>query len=218
MSMADRDPSTSGYDWSARVRTTTVEALRYSRFVVLMKRILALGAFLIIAAVLAFFFVQRMPRQLQMSYERLGRVKNDLAMMKPRLAGTDSKGNPYVITADRAVQDVNNPKKATLQNLEADISMEKGNWINARAKAGMVDMSTGQLELYNGIDVFTAKGYELHSNSASANLKKSMIHGHETVTGQGPDGTLRADRFHADRDTDTLTLSGHVHMTLYGSK
>ena len=52
MSMAaDRDPST-GYDWSARVRTTTLEALRYSRFVVLMKRILPLGAFLIIAAVL----------------------------------------------------------------------------------------------------------------------------------------------------------------------
>ena len=51
MSMvSDRDPAT-GYDWSARVRTTTVEALRYSRFVVLMKRILALGAFLIIAAV-----------------------------------------------------------------------------------------------------------------------------------------------------------------------
>jgi len=215
---ADRDPSTSGYDWSARVRTTSVEALRYSRFVVLMRRILALGAFLTIAAVLAFFFVQRMPRQLQMSYERLGPVKNDLTMMKPRLAGSDSKGNPYVITADRAVQDIHNPKKATLQNLEADISLDKGNWINARARAGLVDMSTGQLELYHGIDVFTAKGYELHSNSASANLKQNMIHGHETVTGQGPDGTLRADEFHADRDTDILTLNGHVRMTLFGSK
>ena len=40
MSMAsDRDPPS--YDWSARVRTTTMEALRYSRFVVLMKRVLA---------------------------------------------------------------------------------------------------------------------------------------------------------------------------------
>jgi len=219
MSMAaDRDPSTTGHDWSARVRTTSMEALRYSRFVVLMKRILALGAFLTIAAVLAFFFVQRMPRQLQMSYERLGRVKNDLTMVKPRLAGSDSRGNPYVITADRAVQDAQNPKKATLQNLEADIALDNGNWINARAKAGLVDMTSGQLELYNGIDVFTAKGYELHSNSASANLKQNMIHGHETVTGQGPDGTLRADEFQADRDTDILTLTGHVRMTLFGSK
>jgi lipopolysaccharide export system protein LptC len=218
MSMAsDRDPAT-GYDWSARVRTTTVEALRYSRFVVLMKRILALGAFLIIAAVLAFFFVQRMPRKVQMSYEQVGRVQNDLTMMKPRLAGSDSKGNPYVITADRAVQDARDPKKAVLQNIEADLTLDKANWINARAKSGLVDMTTGQLELYGGIDVFTANGYELHSASASANMKQSVIHGHEPVTGQGPSGTLRADEFHADRATDILTLSGHVQMTLYGNK
>jgi lipopolysaccharide export system protein LptC len=218
MSMvSDRDPAT-GYDWSARVRTTTVEALRYSRFVVLMKRILALGAFLIIAAVLAFFFVQRMPRKVQMSYEQVGRVQNDLTMMKPRLAGSDSKGNPYVITADRAVQDARDPKKAVLQNIEADLTLDKANWINARAKSGLVDMTTGQLELYGGIDVFTANGYELHSASVSANMKQSVIHGHEPVTGQGPSGTLRADEFHADRATDILTLSGHVQMTLYGNK
>lgn len=218
MMAAERNPPGTGYDWSARVRTTTMEALRYSRFVVLMKRVLALGAFLIIAAVLAFFFVQRMPRQLQLAYEHLGRVQNDLTMVKPRLAGSDSKGNPYVITADRAVQDAHNPKRAVLKNLEADLSLDKGNWINARARAGLVDMSTGQLELYNGIDVYTATGYELHSRSASANLKQSIIHGHDTVTGQGPDGTLRADQFHADRATDILTLSGHVRMTLFGSK
>jgi lipopolysaccharide export system protein LptC len=217
MSMA-ADPHTSGFDWSARVRTTSVEALRYSRYVVLMKRLLSLGAFLIIAAVLAFFFVQRMPRQLQMSYEKLGRIENDLTMVKPRLAGADAKGNPFVITADFAVQDAHNPKKADLKNLEADLTLDKQNWINARAKSGMVDMNTGQLELRDGIDVFTATGYELHSNSASANLKQNIIHGHEPVTGQGPEGRLRADEFHADRATNILTLSGHVHMTLKGTK
>ena len=30
MSMVQRDPSVPGYDWSARVRTTALEALRYS--------------------------------------------------------------------------------------------------------------------------------------------------------------------------------------------
>ena len=217
MSMA-ADPPTPQFDWSARVRTTPVEAVRYSRYVALMKRLLSLGAFLIIATVLAFFFVQRMPRQLQVSYERLGRIENDLTMVKPRLAGADAKGNPFVITADSAVQDADNPKRADLKNLEADLTLDKQNWINARAKAGMVDMNTGQLELRGGIDVFTATGYELHSNSASANLKQSVIHGHEPVTGQGPEGRLRADEFHADRATNILTLSGHVHMTLIGAK
>jgi len=219
MSMtADKDPTTRGYDWSARVRTTALEALRYSRFVALMKRVLSLGAFLIIAAVLAFFFVQRLPRQLQMSYERLGHIENDLTMVKPRLTGADSKGNPFVITAATAVQDAHNPKKASLTNLEADLAMDKQNWLNARARNGMVDMTSGQLELGGGIDVFTSTGYELHSKSASANLKQSVIHGHDPVTGQGPDGTLRADEFHADRATSILTLSGHVQMTLLGTK
>ncbi len=217
MSMAS-DPSHQGFDWSARVRTTTVEAVRYSRYVALMKRLLSLGAFLIIAAVLAFFFIQRLPRQTQLSYEQLGRIENDLTMVKPRLAGADAKGNPFVITADFAIQDAHNAKKADLRNLEADLTIDKQNWINARAKAGMVDMNTGQLELRDGIDVYTATGYELHSNSASANLKQNIIHGHEPVTGQGPQGKLRADEFHADRATNILTLSGHVHMTLVGSK
>jgi lipopolysaccharide export system protein LptC len=212
------DPHTPGFDWSARVRTTAHEAMRYSRYVVLMKRLLSLGAFLIIAAVLAFFFVQRMPRQLQMSYERLGHIENDLTMVKPRLAGADTKGNPFVITADSAIQDAHNPKKASLKNLEADLTLDNQNWINARARTGMVDMNTGQLELSGGIDLFTATGYELHSNSASANLKQSIVHGHEPVTGQGPDGTLRADEFHADRTTNILTLNGHVHMTLTGTR
>ena len=216
MSMAV-DPHTRRYDWSARVRTTTVEALRYSRFVALMKRLLSLGAFLTIAAVLAFFFVQRMPRQLQMSYERLGRIENDLTMVKPRLTGADAKGNPFVITADSAVQDAGNAKKASLKNLEADLTLDNHDWISARARSGMVDMAAGRLELSGGIDVFTATGYELHSNSASANLKQSVIHGHETVTGQGPQGTLRADEFHADRATNILILSGHVQMTLAGT-
>jgi lipopolysaccharide export system protein LptC len=219
MSMAaEQNPPEPSYDWSARVRTTTLEALRYSRFVALMKRVLSLGAFLVIAAVLAFFFVQRIPRQLQMSYERLGHIKNDLTMVKPRLAGADAKGNPFVITAESAVQDAHNPKRARLKNLEADLALDKGNWINARARTGMVDMGTGQLELRGGIDVFTATGYELHSNSASANLKQSIIHGHEPVTGQGPQGDVRADEFHADRTNNILTLSGHVHMTLLGTR
>jgi lipopolysaccharide export system protein LptC len=218
MNMDAKPDPAARYDWSARARSTTMEALRYSRFVVLMKRLLALGAFLIIAAVLAFFFVQRLPRQLQMSYERLGHVENDLAMMKPRLTGTDSKGNPYVITAETAVQDAHNPKMASLKHLEADLALDRGNWVNARAKSGIVDMATGKLELFGGIDVFSDNGYELHSRSASADLKQSVIHGHEQVTGQGPDGTFRADRFHADRASSLLTLSGHVQMTLFGNK
>ena len=213
-------PQPSGYDWSARVRTTALEALRYSRFVALMKRLLSLGAFLIIAAVLAFFFVQRMPRQLQMSYERLGHIENDLAMVKPRLTGADAKGNPFVITADcRGPGCPQSQDAPACKNLEADLTLDKQNWLNARAAHGHgrhghrpagADRRHRCLHRPPAMSCTPAAPRPISS--------RASIHGHEPVTGQGPQGTLRADEFHADRATNLLTLSGHVHMTLIGSK
>ena len=49
------------HDWSARARSTALDALRYTQFVGVMKRALSSAAFAVIFAVLAFFFVQRQP-------------------------------------------------------------------------------------------------------------------------------------------------------------
>src|ERR1700722_9788576 len=107
------------HDWSARARSTALEALRYTQFVGVMKRALPAAAFAVIAAVLVFFFVQRQPARLSMTYEKMGHIENDLAMIKPRLTGADGKGNPFVVTADAAIQDAKNPKRARLRQIEA---------------------------------------------------------------------------------------------------
>jgi lipopolysaccharide export system protein LptC len=206
------------HDWSARARTSALEALRYTQFVGIMKRALLVAAFAVISAVLAFFFLARQPAKVSMGYERLGHVENDLAMIKPRLTGQDAKGNPFVITANQAVQDAKNPKRASLTKVEADMTLDKNGWINANAARGTVDMAAGALELNGGINVFSDRGYELHTNSASVDLNKGVVHGHEEVTGHGPLGDLRADQFHFDRDSKILTLDGHVHMTIVGTR
>jgi lipopolysaccharide export system protein LptC len=207
-----------GHDWSARARSTALEALRYTQFVGIMKRALPTAAFAIIVAVLAFFFVQRQPARLSMTYEKLGTLKNDLTMTKPRLTGVDDKGHPFVITAEAATQDAKNPKLARLTKVEADLALDKGGWLNADAARGWVDMAAGKLEVSGGINVFSDAGYELHTSAASVDLNRGVVHGHETVTGQGPSGTLRADQFHYDRREGLLTLQGHVHLVMTGRK
>jgi len=206
------------HDWSARARTTAVEALRYTQFVSVMKRALPVAAFAIIAAVLAFFFVARQPARLTMTYEKMGSLENDLAMINPRLTGADGNGNPFVITADAAIQDAKNPQRARLTKVEADLALEGQGWLNATAGGGMVDMDAGALELSNGISIFSDTGYELHSNGASLDLKKWVVHGHDEVTGQGPLGTLRANQFHFDRGSNQLVLEGDVQMTFVSAK
>ena len=200
-------------DWSARARSTALQALRYTQFVGVMKRALPAAAFAVITAVLAFFFIQRQPAKLAMTYEKMGTLQNDLTMTKPRLTGVDQKGNPFVITAEAAVQDAKNPKRARVTKVEADLQTAKG-WVNANAGDGMVDMVAGLLELSSGIAVYADTGYELHSQSASVDLKRGIVHGHNEIHGQGPSGTMRADQFHYDRAAGLLTLQGHVHMVI----
>ena len=201
-------------DWTARTRESALGAVRYSRFVALMKRVLPISAAVLIAAVIAYSLVPRQTDKMTFAWERLGTVDNDLTMIKPRLSGTDHNGNPFVITADAAVQDRSNIRRATLQNVQADLTLDKGRWLNATAVKGFIDMDKNWLELSGGIAVFSDDGYELRSARVNVDLKKGLFHGPTVVTGHGPAGTLRADTFEVDRTTSRLVLQGHVHMTI----
>ena len=58
-----RDQAEPRRGWSAHVRSSSLDALRYTQFVGVMKRALPAAAFAVIAAVLAFFFVARQPAE-----------------------------------------------------------------------------------------------------------------------------------------------------------
>lgn len=211
-----RAAARTGRDWTARTRDTALSALRYSRFVTVMKRALPVTAAALIAVVIAYALIPRPSDKMSFAYERTGMVDNDLAMLKPRLTGADHEGHPFVITADAAVQDGANVRRATLKNVQADLALDKGRWLNATAVKGFIDMNKGRLALGGGIAVFSDDGYELHTASADVDLKKGTMKGPSLVTGQGPTGTLRADRFEIDRKTERLVLTGNVHMILVG--
>ena len=202
-------------DWTARVRETALDAHQYTRFVSLMKRALPLAASLLIATVLIFSFIPRQSDKISMAYQQLGRINNDLAMIKPRLSGTDTKGNPFVVTADIAVQDARNTRRARLRNIEADMSIDRQRWLNASATTGLYDMDEGSLVLDDGISVYSDSGYELHTKSGHVDLKTGIVRGQREVQGQGPLGTFRADHFELQRASRKILLDGNVRMTMY---
>lgn len=204
-------------DWTARTRDTALNALRYSRFVNVMKRALPIAAGAIIAIVIIFALLPRQSDKVSFAYESMGRIDNDLAMLKPRLTGSDQKGNPFVITADAAIQQGANTRRVLLKKVEADLTLDKNRWMNAEATQGLVDMEKGALTLTGGISIYSDDGYELHTAAANVDLKKGIFKGPGEVTGQGPMGTLRADTFELDRLTKQIVLHGHVHMTINAS-
>ncbi len=205
-------------DWTEKRRTTAKEALRYTRFVTLMKRLLPIAAVALLASVIAYSVTPRRLEKLSVTMQQSGNLANDLTMTKPRFTGTDGKGNPFTVTAAEAVQDPKNRHRAQLRQVEADMQFDSRNWLNATAGNGAFDIDAGILKLTGGISLFTDSGYELHTASADVFLKTNIFEGAQQVTGHGPFGSLRADSFHFDRLKRLVKLNGHVHMVMYPKK
>lgn len=227
-------------DWAVRARTTVHDAKRYTRFVGIMKRVLLVIVAALLLAVLAYSLQPRDTKQYAMTFERLGHVANDLAMLKPRLMGTDSDGSPFVVTAATAVQDPHDVHRAHLSDVEADLSGKGGTWYNLNAPHGFLDTSAQKLWLDGKLALYSDGGYELHTDAAFIDLApscdangnpppgkprktdkpkprcaKTTIIGNDEVKGQGPFGTMRADRFHVVKALKHIYLDGHVRMVLY---
>ena len=212
-------PIRSRTEWAVQRRASATEVRRYSRFVVIMKRILPLAAAALIAAVVAYSLQSRQPDQTKMAltFEELKIDKNDLAMIKPNLTGTDSSGNPFVVTADEAHQYPHSPNRALLDNVEADLTLHDGNWLNATAPHGLLDAphpanqkcakttcpANQMLDMWGPIAVFSDNGYEVHTTIAHVDMSNGIVRGNKYVRGQGPMGSFYADSF-------VFKFQGHV--------
>ncbi|MBI3677196.1 MAG: LPS export ABC transporter periplasmic protein LptC [Proteobacteria bacterium] len=201
-------------DWAARARTNVTDAQQYTRFVGIMKRVLLFAAGGLILAVVIYSVLPREQSEWTITTQEITKIKNDLAMVKPKLTGADSAGNPFVITADKAVQLGRNARRANLYNVEADMTLKDGGWMNASAAKGLLDANKRTIALSGAIAVFSDQGYELHTDLADVDLNKGLVRGDHMVSGQGPLGTLRADRFTIQRSNKQVQLIGNVHMTI----
>jgi lipopolysaccharide export system protein LptC len=205
--IGQKPPPRSRLDWNVRSRTTVGEAQRYTRFVGVMKRVLFGLALLLLGAVIAYGLQPRQQQKMTMIFEKMGMVSGDLVMLKPKLNGIDSDGNPFVVTADSAVQNPKNLRQATLKNVEADVNLKSGRWLNLTAPHGKLDSDAKTLQLWGAIAVFTDDGNEMHTNLAYVDLVKGVVVGPHHVTGQGPQGTYVADRFRIERLNDPCNKS-----------
>ncbi|MGN6517300.1 MAG: LPS export ABC transporter periplasmic protein LptC [Rhizomicrobium sp.] len=200
-------PQRGKFDFSARSRSTIDDAERYTRFVNIMRRALLLAGLILIGLVIGYALMPRQNQRLAMTFDKMGIVAGDLSMTKPKLHGTDSEGNPFTVTADRATQNPKNLRQAKLYDVQADISLKDGQWLNASAPRGFLDANTRQLWLNGAIAVFTDQGYEMHTDLAHIDLAKGIAYGPHHVKGQGPSGTFVADRFRIDKLTDPCARS-----------
>jgi lipopolysaccharide export system protein LptC len=203
--------------WRISPRATLLSARRYSVFVKFMKGALPMAALALGIAVLVYALQPRDTGRLAMTFERLGRVDNDLAMIKPRLSGVDDEGMPFVLTASRAIQETRGSDRIRLEDVAAEVSLKDGTPLHVTAAKGVVDTKTHVLEVSGGMRLLSADGYDVRTATAVADLKAGTVHGERGIDARGSFGHITAQRFALNRESRQLRFSGNVQMVINGN-
>jgi lipopolysaccharide export system protein LptC len=185
----------------------------YDRIVFLLKRILPAAALLLFAMLVLLPFLNKREVSFLLSRDSIEKTPEVLRMEKPSYRGLDSKGRPFVLTAERAIQNSSEEALVELQKLTANIATAAGA-ATLTSELGAFDLKREQLRISGGISVSRADGYRFQAQSAVLDLTSRMAWGVEGVSGDAPLGLFRARKFQVNVETGTVTFSGGTKLRI----
>lgn len=172
-----------------------------------------LGAF-VVAAMVMYAWFNDTRQNFTLQFSSVG--QNDAGqttMAKPHLQGVDANGQPYNIQADEGVQI--DRDHLSLKEINGDITLKDGRWLNLQAKLGSASMAEKTLGLEGGVHVYSDMAYEFHTEAAMIRMETTMVESKLPVNGQGPFGTLKANRFTLNWHSKEAVFTGNVHVVLF---
>jgi lipopolysaccharide export system protein LptC len=202
---------------SVNPRAVLQNAWRYSVFVWIMKAMLPVIALGLGVAVLSYVLQPREQGRPVVTFEDVGKIENDLAMVKPELSGADKDGLPFRVTATSAVPESLGAERIRLEGVDATIALKSGGTMHVTAVQGIADTKKQLLDVSGGIHLTTDDGYDVRTESASADLAAGTIRGDQPITASGRLGTITARRFTFDKEKGEIRFMGNVRTLVYGA-
>jgi lipopolysaccharide export system protein LptC len=150
------------------------------------------------------------PKSGSLSFSSVSIDGTKIAMARPRLAGFRNDGQPYVLTAERALQDVKHPTVAELQELVGDMGTAGGETTRLTADAGVYDSVAESMKLSGNVKIDNAR-FEVRLRSVDINFKTGVYRSEEPVeVHMGGGTTIVADRATAQNNGQQLIFEGRV--------
>jgi lipopolysaccharide export system protein LptC len=107
-----------------------------------------------------------------LSFTGLSLNGTKVTMASPKLAGFRSDGQPYSVTAEKALQDVKNPVE--LQKLTGDVGMAGGETMRISADSGIYDTLAQRMRLSGNVRISNAR-FDVRLRTADIDLKQDLI-------------------------------------------
>lgn len=190
---------------------------RSSRIRLLRKAILACGLGTVAAMVLIGIYNPFSTKLGALSFSDISIDGTKIAMARPKLAGFRTDGQPYTLTAERALQDIKQPTVVELQRVSGEIGATAGEATRLTADTGIYDSVAQHMKLSSNVRIANAR-LEVLLRSADIDFKTGVYESDEPVEVHVGDGTtITGDRATARNNGQELTFEGRVRTTIIPS-
>jgi lipopolysaccharide export system protein LptC len=199
---------------------------RYTRYVKILRLILPVVAGISLLALLIWpWWQEKKQFKLKQAHEASVAHQNQsastapLQVQKPEYQGTDHAGRPYYVTADRVEQSLD--PKAPLLLIQPQAALNLGQnksdqtaTVTLNAAHGLYDMQAQTIDLKEKV-IFDYAGYTLHTDDLALDMLGGAATTNSPVTGQGPRGTLEAQRLTIEDKGARIVLKGPGRLVFY---
>ncbi|MEO1067311.1 MAG: LPS export ABC transporter periplasmic protein LptC [Pseudomonadota bacterium] len=141
-------------------------------------------------------------------------TNGQVVMDNPSLNGFTASDSAYEIVADRALQDLDNPKTVLLEKIGATLTMDDGNIASVEANAGRFDIEGGSLRLSKGVNVQLSSGYAADLQEADIDMKNGVLTSEAPVHITSDIGEISAERLEVRRNGEYILFENRVKMVV----
>lgn len=184
---------------------------RYTKFVFFSKMTLGVLSALMILTIIVLPLINADEEGLRLAFSTVREQDNALPMMtNPTFQGVDEKNQPYLVTADSALQ--HDEHTIILSNVQGDMLSDQQSWLSVKAAHGHIDNASKTMQLTDDVRMFHQDGFEFRTSYVDLDMQARIARGDKPVFGFGPMGEIRARGFHWDHDARILRFTGGVKM------
>lgn len=137
-----------------------------------------------------------------------------LVMANPKLNGFTKDNLPYVMTAERAIQDLSNSAVVTLENIAAQVPFEAENFADISAENGLFDNENNTLDITSPVTIKTGDGMLAELQSAFVDMNSGEIVSSQPVRITMRGSTLEAETMTVEDRGSVILFENRVRMTL----
>lgn len=179
---------------NARAATTVVEDQRQRRSVrnLILAGIIATSG--IIASGLILTSEEEIKVQVSAEPEEIKQSSTGLELRGLSFKGVTSEGNDFIVLAETAIEDVNNPELVELKSPRARVDTSSGNPMTLRSLDGAFNRSEETVDLKGRVVIVRPDlGYTLMTDAAIAYLDTGRMISDREVRGFSPRARVRSD-------------------------